>query len=810
MNHPGSGTILTFYSYKGGTGRSMTLVNFACWLARRSAGASRVLLIDWDLEAPGLQRFFPETEARVGAEQDGLINYFESIRAGFEADPAMYERIGSDGGDVLRAAFPLDRYLMRDVVPGVDLLRAGRFDADYARIVSSFNWIQFHEKYRQVFPAFREMMTSDYRYCLIDSRTGFNDVSGVCTMLMAEKLVLVFTPNRQSLSGVLDLAARAVNYRRSSDDFRPLAVFPLPSRIENAELDLKQQWRTRYQEEFEATLARIYELDVCTLGAYFDDVLLPHVSYYSYGEEIAVLRESSSDALSLSKAYETFFRRLDEMEFAWDSRTDVPASPVAAPGYTAADLASGTIFISYAHIDNMGVSEVNRGWVATFHRTLQLRLAQLTGREVHIWRDPKLAGNDMFSDVLADTLAQASIFVAIVSPAYVRSQWCQRELQTFLTRDTTGNVPHHARLFKVLKAPVRLDEQPEALRAFLGYEFFQFDPVSGRVRELSDPETEQDFLLRLDDLAHDIAALMRGDGAAAAAPAASIAVYVAETSSDVALERDVIRRDLQQHGYRVLPDSPLPLETVGLQRAIREQLARCHISVHLIGRHYGLVPEGDDRSVMELQFDLAGERAASDSSFKRIVWKPANLEASTDKQRAFVASLRSRDRKDTDLVEASLEELKTVLSAAAQPKHAAPSAAATARASVYVIFDRPDGEAASEIADFLFARGFEVVTPIWEGDEADIRAYHEESLATCDAVLIYYGSANELWLRRQMRQLMKFGSFRRERPFKSAVVLGPPDSPAKRQFRTHDMPVLNAIATPIAGLLKPFADDVTP
>lgn len=55
MSEPGGrGRIITFYSYKGGTGRSMALANVAWVLA---AAGSRVLAIDWDFEAPGLHRY---------------------------------------------------------------------------------------------------------------------------------------------------------------------------------------------------------------------------------------------------------------------------------------------------------------------------------------------------------------------------------------------------------------------------------------------------------------------------------------------------------------------------------------------------------------------------------------------------------------------------------------------------------------------------------------------------------------------------------------------------------------------------------
>ena len=44
-----AGQIITFYSFKGGTGRSMTLANVAWILA---ANGKRVLVADWDLESP--------------------------------------------------------------------------------------------------------------------------------------------------------------------------------------------------------------------------------------------------------------------------------------------------------------------------------------------------------------------------------------------------------------------------------------------------------------------------------------------------------------------------------------------------------------------------------------------------------------------------------------------------------------------------------------------------------------------------------------------------------------------------------------
>ncbi len=124
-----------------------------------------------------------------------------------------------------------------------------------------------------------------------------------------EKLVGVFTPNNQSLLGLTEVLRKVVEYRRASEDYRPLSIFPLPSRIENAEEALKNEWRAKYQHLFEDLFRDMFELSECDLSPYFDQVVLPHVPYYAYGENIAVLQERS-DALSLSTAYEAILQEL--------------------------------------------------------------------------------------------------------------------------------------------------------------------------------------------------------------------------------------------------------------------------------------------------------------------------------------------------------------------------------------------------------------------------------------------------------------------------------------------------------------------
>src|SRR5579871_426268 len=94
INEPGDhGRLITFYSYKGGTGRTMALANIACLLARSHQGAQSkeakrpVLAIDWDLEAPGLYRYFApllNPQAREG-RCPGVIELFGDLASSIES-----------------------------------------------------------------------------------------------------------------------------------------------------------------------------------------------------------------------------------------------------------------------------------------------------------------------------------------------------------------------------------------------------------------------------------------------------------------------------------------------------------------------------------------------------------------------------------------------------------------------------------------------------------------------------------------------------------------------------------------------------
>ena len=359
MDTNSRGQIITFYSYKGGTGRSMALANISCLLAERQAanGAKGVLMIDWDLEAPGLHRYFRNriVSNRLGIERiekpesldarPGLIDLFvnldqetdrQNARLLDEEQKAASTRDNTQpvvvrAEDLARATIAqvnLRQYILSTTVPNLDLIKAGSFNVnepnEYSQRVNKFSWEALYKKSPQLVRMLAETLARDYAFVMIDSRTGITDISGVCTMMLPEKLVVVFTPNLQSLKGGIELIKEATTYRKESADLRPLTVFPLVSRVEANEPDLRHDWRfgmddfEGYQRSFENLLSDIYEKPKIRLDRYFDEMQVQHIPRYAYGEEIAVLVEKIGDAFSLRRRYQTFAAKLAEGQVPWE------------------------------------------------------------------------------------------------------------------------------------------------------------------------------------------------------------------------------------------------------------------------------------------------------------------------------------------------------------------------------------------------------------------------------------------------------------------------------------------------------------
>jgi hypothetical protein len=234
---------------------------------------------------------------------------------------------------------------------------------------------------------------------------------------------------------------------------------------------------------------------------------------------------------------------------------------------------------------------------------------------------------------------------------------------------------------------------------------------------------------------------------------------------------------------------------------VRQFMQNTELAIHLIGENYGIVPEGTSLSLVELQNDIGAAYSAS-RQMPRLIWIPEGSEPVDERQLSFINKLnRGKDEATgADLIIGSIEDFKTVandkLKAIEEKEKKTVENIITPHDAriVYLICDLSDIDAIQPLEDFLFLNGYEVITPIFEGDESQIREDHIENLKTCTAAVIFFGNAGELWLRSKMRDFLKINGYGRSRPllFK-AVYLAGQANVAKQRFRTLEAEVINGM-----------------
>ena len=467
------------------------------------------------------------------------------------------------------------------------------------------------------------------------------------------------------------------------------------------------------------------------------------------------------------------------------------------------------IFISYAHLDDQALDEDQKGWITKFHRVLQVKLGQLLGEQATIWRDEKLSGSDVYDDKIVNEFKNAKVMISVLSPRYLKSEWCNRELNEFYkaAENETGiRIGEKSRLIKVVKTPFDLeqaaDHLPEIFEAILGFEFFEQDPDSGRIVEFDEafgPRAKQNYFSRIYDLATEIAGIlknMQGDSVQTQTEPlvkTGKTVYLAAVTSDIQAGREKLVRELSDRGHHVLPDRPLPTSGLEFTEAVREMLNEADCSIHLVGQKYGMIPEDASSSIAKIQNDLAVDRNQNDSQFNRFIWMPRPMLTDDERQQKFIKELQEdpNAHRGAELMEDSLDNFRDYVVEKLKKKPVIEEAVTiadkdSANPSVYLIFDQKDDEKVGPLEDYLFDQGLEVLVPAFDGEESDIKQAHLERMIHCDAVLIFYGNADRTWVDMKLMNLMKAPGYGRTSPYKSKTVyLAPPMDRRKQRYRTH-------------------------
>ncbi|MDG4830376.1 TIR domain-containing protein [Solwaraspora sp. WMMD1047] len=431
------GKIITFYSYKGGVGRTMALANVAWILA--STGR-RVLAVDWDLDSPGLHRYFyPFLGDKDQISSSGVIDLLDRCYKAARDDVAFSDEKVIEGlAQVLEYVVTLDWEF-----PGggkLDFLPPGRQDSAYSARVSRFDWDSFWERYggHKFIEALKCSMREHYDFILVDSRTGTSDTAGICAVALPDDVLFCFLMNRQSIDGA---AAVAASVRQLAQ--RPLRLLPVPMRVDEDDIaHLRNNSQSYIRQRFDRM---VEDSGVASVNDYWPSIAVPFKKPYGYGELLAAFVELPGQPGTLLAVYE----RLASVVTGSECRLPVMDPQQRQNGLIAFQgelvrpidmVVKRRAFLSYVREDLAAVVKIADA----------LRMVG-----IDVWMDrTHLKVGDRWADTIKDAISEGDYFLAFFSRAYSNRTSTYMNEELLLAVEQLRRRPRARRWF----IPITLDQ----------------------------------------------------------------------------------------------------------------------------------------------------------------------------------------------------------------------------------------------------------------------------------------------------------------------------------------------------------------
>lgn len=199
----------------------MAVLNVGALLAARGF---RILIIDFDLEAPGLTHLSQDCDQSGATE--GVVELLSDAKANGET-AALFAKHFENIADKYTFSCSIPSELHPDPAGRLSIMPAGKMDATYAARFDNLDLAEIYQQGlgRELMAHFKKTVALShlYDYVLIDSRTGHSDEAGICTRDLADHLMIVSGFNRQNIAGT---ASFLRNFRASLGSKYPIHYGP--------------------------------------------------------------------------------------------------------------------------------------------------------------------------------------------------------------------------------------------------------------------------------------------------------------------------------------------------------------------------------------------------------------------------------------------------------------------------------------------------------------------------------------------------------------------------------------------------------
>lgn len=408
------------------------------------------------------------------------------------------------------------------------------------------------------------------------------------------------------------------------------------------------------------------------------------------------------------------------------------------------------------------------------------RFCHFLSKLFHTYISKNVVIGSSSKSIKGKSLPDYSVFIVILDDVYLST--AVSELKAIQEQVEKG-VTSIDNVFVVRRTNVSIRDNAFLNKKFL-YDFFVQGSKSKNVVELSGEIGSSDYKkywAKLVDVAFDI---RQSHWDASAVQGAVIqTIYLAYPSPDQQENWIEIKRELQHHGYRVLPEKPLLSNNDSIEQQIKEDLKSSVFSVHLIGANNGAEIYESKKGIVEIQNDLAAFHCdnidVQKDFFQRLIWMSPELSISNEQQQLYIQQLRQSTEalSGAEIIQAPLEVFKQIVKEKIIQsqkefikRRELSGDTMSGGKSVYLISDEDSSADVKKLKELLTKNNY---TPlILNGlTSLNLLEQHRNNLAYCDRCIILYTKGNAMWLNSKLNDLMKAPGFGRTKPLIGNVII---------------------------------------
>lgn len=429
------------------------------------------------------------------------------------------------------------------------------------------------------------------------------------------------------------------------------------------------------------------------------------------------------------------------------------------------------IFVSYAHADDDVPSGADYGWVTTFVEELKKILRRkLGGKGASVWMDHALAANDIVDQELVDMVKASRTLVMFLSPGYLQSVWCSKELGLFL--ETNAAHKNKESVFIVELEPRPREKWHPRLQTLTPIQLYKHD-LKGQACLLGYPKPPTDadnpYWIQLNSLADSISAFLAQPqpptaliqkqpvATPAQAKVSPALVWIAQPPSEYIQEWLLITEALKQRGVRFLPVAPdvYPRDSAEqLREAVQADIREATLLVQLFGDDPGVLLEGGQGTMTTIQATIAQLQCQCRSQLRCMRWRRPDIQLELIQDATYRVLLQGS-------IACGFEQFRqSVLEAVAPvPIKSVLPPPADESLMICVSGGPKDADLCQSVSEIISDLGHTALTiqsaPEPDQSPSEYRLQFEETLAAVSGIILVYGKEASSWVLAKYPQVKK-------------------------------------------------------